>query len=172
MTSPSEPTESPTPLANELHMRLCVCADPLTVAIEAYKTLERENIELRRWRLAVIDALTVSFIYRSAHDYDPRMALAELISFEQLVALDPAVSKEAAELRDTYLERAERAEAALRERNEDAARLREIEHRVWHLLDDSEEDAQTGRISFDGRGNEDHMKLCELLPEEHPRSQS
>lgn len=50
---------------------------------------------------------------------------------------------------------------------DELTRLREIEHMVWHVLDDSEEDAQTGRISFDGT-TDDYRKLTELLPEGHP----
>lgn len=44
-------------------------------------------------------------------------------------------------------------------------RLREIEHMVWHVLDDSEEDVM-GNISI--RQSDDYLKLSDLLPEEHP----
>lgn len=47
------------------------------------------------------------------------------------------------------------------------ARLREIEHVAWHLLDDAEENAQTGDITL-FRGSGDYEKLCALLPEDHP----
>lgn len=46
------------------------------------------------------------------------------------------------------------------------ARLQEIEHRAWHLLDDSE---QRGEEIVLTRG-EDYDELCKLLPEEHPRA--
>ena len=45
-------------------------------------------------------------------------------------------------------------------------RLRQIEHYVWHVLDDSEEDAVTGNISI--TPSDDYLNLCDLLPEEHP----
>lgn len=49
---------------------------------------------------------------------------------------------------------------------DEIARLREIEHMIWHLLDDSEESADGSRITlFPG---EDYTKLCSLLPEDHP----
>ena len=44
--------------------------------------------------------------------------------------------------------------------------LAEIEHLAWHVLDDSEENATTGRISFDP--SDDYRKLCKLLSELHP----
>lgn len=51
-------------------------------------------------------------------------------------------------------------------RSERGERLKEIEHLLWHALDDSEEDAKTGNITlFHG---EDLTKLIELMPEDHP----
>jgi hypothetical protein len=49
---------------------------------------------------------------------------------------------------------------------EELKRLRDIEHYVWHVLDDSEEDAATGNISI--QPSDDYFKLSELLPEGHP----
>ena len=49
----------------------------------------------------------------------------------------------------------------------DAVRLREIEHLAWHLLDDSEENAQTGEITIHPL-RDDYDKLSALLPEDHP----
>lgn len=46
------------------------------------------------------------------------------------------------------------------------ARLHDIEHYCWHVLDDSEEDAQTGVISFEQ--TDDYKRLSEALPEGHP----
>lgn len=50
------------------------------------------------WRTAVIDALVVSHIYRAEHDNDPRKAINDLLCWESKIALDPAVSKDAASL--------------------------------------------------------------------------
>lgn len=47
-------------------------------------------------------------------------------------------------------------------------RLREIEHMAWHILDDSEEDAQSGNITI--FASDDYFALCKLLPEDHPDS--
>lgn len=52
------------------------------------------------------------------------------------------------------------------EAEKELVRLREIEHLVWHVLDDSEEDAATGNISI--VPNDDYLKLCDLLPQDHP----
>lgn len=46
-------------------------------------------------------------------------------------------------------------------------RLREIEHIAWHLLDDSEEDSQTGQVTIRPM-QEDWNKLSNLLSEKHP----
>jgi hypothetical protein len=48
------------------------------------------------------------------------------------------------------------------------ARLREIEHLAWHLMDDSEEDATTGEITIRPT-REDYHALSKLLPEDHPQ---
>lgn len=56
--------------------------------------------------------------------------------------------------------------AIQQEPNAEIARLREIEHRVWHLLDDSE---QRDDEIVCMRG-EDYAELCKLLPEDHPRA--
>jgi hypothetical protein len=49
-------------------------------------------------------------------------------------------------------------------------RLREIEHRAWHLLDDAmSEDKPDGEVvTIDATGNVDLAVLHELLPEDHP----
>jgi len=47
-------------------------------------------------------------------------------------------------------------------------RLQEIEHLAWHMMDDSEEDAQTGVVTIEPM-REDYDKLAALLPEDHPR---
>lgn len=44
-------------------------------------------------------------------------------------------------------------------------RLKEIEHLIWHILEDSEEN-NTGTISFEQ--SEDYRQLCKLLPVNHP----
>ena len=59
---------------------------------------------------------------------------------------------------------------SLRERvaalEKDAERQREIEHRVWHLLEDSEQRDDEIILTR----SEDYAELCKLLPEDHPRA--
>lgn len=48
----------------------------------------------------------------------------------------------------------------------DIARLREIEHMAWHVLEDSGEQPD-GMVHIDGL-SDDFRKLVTLLPEDHP----
>lgn len=66
-----------------------------TQAWDAYRAGRAHGGEA--WRNAVIDGLVCAFIYRAEHDNDPRKALHDLICWEVQVALDPRVSKSAAE---------------------------------------------------------------------------
>jgi len=50
--------------------------------------------------------------------------------------------------------------------SESDARLKEIEHLAWHVLDDSCEHPD-GQITLDGL-SDDFRKLVKLLPEDHP----
>lgn len=61
------------------------------------------------WKDAIIDAAVVDWIYTKEHDSDPRKAVNDLLCWQQKIALDPAVSKEAHDLH----QRAEAAEADL-----------------------------------------------------------
>jgi hypothetical protein len=75
------------------------CTDMMVAAaIETEREQWRlHGAKLLRWKNAVIEALVVAGIYRGGHD-DPPAAVNELLCWQQQVALDPAVSKEAAEL--------------------------------------------------------------------------
>lgn len=53
---------------------------------------------VNEWKEAVIEALIVDCIYRNDHENDPYGAIGELISWETKIALDPAVSSDAAAL--------------------------------------------------------------------------
>jgi len=52
----------------------------------------------RDYREALIDALTINHIYSDTHDKDARRAVADLVSFEVNLALDPQVSSMAANM--------------------------------------------------------------------------
>jgi len=64
------------------------------------KLLRKVASSLRRnpWRDALIDALVVNFILSPENENDPRKAIQDLIAWEQKLALDPAVSQDAADL--------------------------------------------------------------------------
>ena len=49
----------------------------------------------------------------------------------------------------------------------DQARLREVEHMAWHLMEASEENATTGEFTINPN-REDVLELATLLPEAHP----
>lgn len=56
---------------------------------------------------------------------------------------------------------------------EELARLREIEHRVWHLLDASCEDSVGTELTIDLEvAGDDYQKLLDLMPEAHPAAPS
>lgn len=50
------------------------------------------------WKQAVIDRLLVLHIFQEVHVKDPRKALADLLDYETILALDPSVSAAAAQL--------------------------------------------------------------------------
>lgn len=78
------------------------------------------------WYAALDDALVVHWCWKPGHDTDPRKALNDLICDQMSIALDPAVSEEAATLRDTYLaERDAALAAAVAEMRERAAKVAE-----------------------------------------------
>ncbi len=86
---------------------------------EVSEELARVKAERDLWQNAVIDGCVTRHIYTKEHDTDPRRALNDCAVWDHQVALDPAVSKDAEKLRDTY--KAERDEAV-----RDAERYRHI----------------------------------------------
>lgn len=74
--------------------------------------LEAENAALREWKTAITDAAVVSWTLTAENENDPRKAVNDLLNWTSKVALDPRVSKEAAELHETIA--ALRAEVARR----------------------------------------------------------
>lgn len=75
------------------------------------------------WKTAVIDALVINHIYTAEHDNDPRKALADLIAWETMIALDPAVSPEALALIERGRTEGEAAIALLRRALAESLRL-------------------------------------------------
>ena len=60
--------------------------------------LATDEAALAKWKDAVIDALVVDGIFQKEHEIDPRKAINDLLCWEAKMALDPAISKEAAAL--------------------------------------------------------------------------
>jgi len=81
------------------------------------------------WKDAIIDACVVDWIFAKAHETDPRKAVNDLLCWQQRIALDPAVSKDAADLhaRINELEAALKAAPPVRrqedEHKDDLARV-------------------------------------------------
>jgi len=50
------------------------------------------------WKEVVIEALIVDCIYRNIHEIDPARAVRDLCHWEQTIALDPLVSRDARKL--------------------------------------------------------------------------
>lgn len=91
-------------VANEQRWRSALHAlDALLARLAAVeqklRTTERERDE---WKNAIIDATVCNWTYQEKHENDPRAAVNALLAWESQVALDPAVSEEAAKL---YAER-------------------------------------------------------------------
>ena len=66
-------------------------------ASDACATVQRER---DAWKGALIDELIVAHIYTKEHEYDPKKALADAITWNVRVAMDPAASSDAAALID------------------------------------------------------------------------
>lgn len=58
----------------------------------------RDLRDALEWKREVIEALIINCIFIAEHEHNPRRALNDLISWEVQVALDPAVSSDAAAL--------------------------------------------------------------------------
>lgn len=98
----------------------------------------RDAETLNEWREAVIDALVVGHIYQEKHKDNPKQAIADLIEWENTIALDPRVSKEAQTLVDKGREEAMDTAPtirALKARVEELeAEAKNEEKRIKHML--------------------------------------
>ena len=86
-------------------------------------SLEARLAEALKWREAITDAAVVNWTLSAENENDPRRAVADLLAMQSAQALDPAVSKEAAEWRDKLAEAArarEEAEKIVRDLCEEA----------------------------------------------------
>lgn len=106
-------------------------------AAAALRKAAAERDAVRGFKDAVIDALVVGCILTAEHETNPRKAIADLLAWEVKIALDPAVSSEAATLRDTYkaeLDEAHERGARLARWMEDAQRERDEAHSLLRDL--------------------------------------
>jgi hypothetical protein len=62
------------------------------------------------------------------------------------------------------------AEREIADLERENARLREIEHYVWHVLESSEERADANEVVIDST-DQDYLKLVELVGEQHPAAE-
>ena len=56
------------------------------------------------WKDAIIDESIVSWVYCEEHETNPRKALNDILVWNQMVALDPLVSKSARDLWNSALD--------------------------------------------------------------------
>lgn len=87
------------------------------------------------WKDAIIDAAVVDWVYCKEHETDPRKAVNDLLAWQAQIALDPAVSKEAANLHQR-IAAAEAARDAAVAAQADAERSREHALEQWRRTAD------------------------------------
>lgn len=75
-------------------------------AAEAEKQQAIDGETKNPWKSAIINELVVDHIYTVNHETDPRKALADVISWNCRVVLDPSVSKEARDLQQQAIDAA------------------------------------------------------------------
>jgi hypothetical protein len=93
------------------------------VRARATDDLERELAAAKAWKDAVIDAAVVGWTYCAADEDDPRACLSRIMAMNSQIALDPAVSSEAAALIERGRQEVREELAAAKA---DAERLREF----------------------------------------------
>ncbi len=72
---------------------------PQYVLLSDWEDLEQDR---DHWKNAITNELVLAGIFQEKHENDPVLAINDAINWNVEVALDPAVSEEAAKLRDTY----------------------------------------------------------------------
>ncbi len=136
------------------------------IADEAASTI----VALRQWRAALEEACIVS--WSPIDESDPQGTLNKLIAWEQTIALDPQVSRAAAELRDTYLQRAEAAEQKagelLLKANYEASRREEAERNAARYLNAIFLMADDGWLMYGEEGMSKVQEQVYAIAQEHP----
>lgn len=77
--------------------------------IEEHTTSPSAVVTSCAWKDAILDACIVDWILTAEHETDPRKAVNDLLAWQQKIALDPAVSKEAHDLHTTIEQRVKEA---------------------------------------------------------------
>jgi hypothetical protein len=55
------------------------------------------TVDRDAWKNAILDAAVVDWVYQAEHENNPRQVVNDLLCWQQKIALDPTISKEAAE---------------------------------------------------------------------------
>lgn len=76
------------------YKRSCDCG-----LLDASKKLDAVILQLIAWKEAIIDAAVIDWVYTKEHEENPRKAINDLLCHAQRLALDPAVSEDAANWR-------------------------------------------------------------------------
>jgi hypothetical protein len=87
--------------------------DAIEAALREIDRLRHHNDEYVHWKLRVLDALITNWAYRKEHEDDPKLAVNDLITAEIEMALDPQISKAAADLVQNERARVKTAVTAL-----------------------------------------------------------
>jgi hypothetical protein len=89
---------SDTPVSGKHFAKSSNSADEYARLRANHDLLERELAAAKAWKDAVIDAAVVGWTYCAADEDDPRGCLSRIMAMNTQIALDPAVSSEAAAL--------------------------------------------------------------------------
>lgn len=74
-----------------------------TTAEYKYEEALKALAEFKEFKDRVIDECVTSWVYTKEHETNPKKALSDIIKWHQQVALDPAVCKDMADLRDAVI---------------------------------------------------------------------
>lgn len=72
--------------------------NPFAEGYEAGRMSVKPEVNANPWKDVVIEGLVTCHVYRAEHEYNPRLAIDELIDYHCGVALDPKVSSQAEDL--------------------------------------------------------------------------
>jgi len=95
-----DPNEFLTPAAS-VSVPVPEGVNPFAEGYEAGRMSVKPEVNVNPWKEVIIEGLVVCHIYRAEHEYNPRLAIDELIDYHCNVALDPRVSHQAEDLMES-----------------------------------------------------------------------